>query len=163
MPQPSASRIRSFARWSTGFGMSSKDRSAANSARRLAGVVSASGLETESSMMGHRFGLRHVVDETAVTRVECEGCGAARRGRAARIGAQAIRADFDDVFDVRPEIHAADDLARETVLSGGCLRRRVVETDRLGTEERDLGAAVFAVGRGIDFERQTVLELPAAS
>src|ERR1051326_2824670 len=113
MPQPSASRINSLARWSTGFGMSSKDRSAANSARRLAGVVSAAGLETASSMMGHRFGLRHVVDEAAVARGECEGCGAARRKRAARIGAQTIRADLDDVFDVRAEIHAADDLAGE--------------------------------------------------
>src|ERR1700742_35763 len=127
MPQPSASRIRSFARSSTGFGMSSKLRSAANSARRWAGFVCATGLETLSSMMGHRFGLRHVVDEAAVARVECEGCRAARRERAAGIGAETIFADLDDVFDVRAEIHAADDPAREAVLSGGGLRRRVVE------------------------------------
>src|SRR5260221_7783077 len=108
--------------------MSSKLRSAANSARRRAGFVCAAGLETLSSMGGHRFGLRHVVDEAAVARVECEDCGAARREGAAGIGAQTILADLDDVFDMRSEIHSADDPARKAVLSREHRRGRCVET-----------------------------------
>src|SRR5882757_5544088 len=124
-PQPSASRIRSLARCSTGAGISSNFKPAANSASVRAGLVAAAVTEILSSMLQSRFGLSHIVDETAVSGVEGKDRGTSRRERAARIGAQVVGADLDDVFDMRTEIHAADDVTGQAVLACDRLRRSI--------------------------------------